>query len=209
MSAGWTTAKTISDLPENYRAAYQQFYRMPCAVINVALRNWRFMAKMGITECQCFEGLYAWLAVRKVALFGDVPPTVTPDDPTVLRLKITFTEPGVPLPQQGTRGRMRLLSTPYSEYERMIREQMTLMFARSGFDARRDIAGIIVNRWGHAYLCGQPGFFFGSEGKIAPREVMRRAPFGKIAFANSDLSGIMDHRASIAESDRAVNQLLA
>ena len=54
-----------------------------------------------------------------------------------------------------------------------------------------------------------PGFFFGTEGKVAPREVMRRAPFGKIAFANSDLSGIMDHRASIAESDRAVNQLLA
>jgi hypothetical protein len=209
MSAGWTTAKTISDLPEEYRAAYQQFYRMPCGVINIALRNWRFMAKMGITECQCFEGIYPWLAVRKVALCGDVPPTVTPDDPTVLRLKITFTEPGLPLPQQCTRGRMRLLSTPYSEYERMIREQMTLMFARSGFDARRDIAGIIVNRWGHAYLCGQPGFFFGSEGKIAPREVMRRAPFGKIAFANSDLSGIMDHRASIAESDRAVNQLLA
>ena len=209
MSAGWTTARTISGLPENYRAAYQQFYRMPCAVINVAVRNWRFMAKMGITECQCFEGLYKWLAVRKVATFADVPPTVSPDDPTVLRLKITFTEPGVPLPQQCTRGRMRLLSTPYSEYERLIREQMTLMFARSGFDARRDIAGIIVNRWGHAYLCGQPGFFFGTEGKIAPREVMRRAPFGKIAFANSDLSGIMDHRASIAESDRAVNQLLA
>jgi spermidine dehydrogenase len=209
MSAGWTTARTISDLPENYRLAYQQFYRMPCAVINVALRNWRFMAKMGITECQCFEGLYSWLAVRKVAIFADVPPTISPDDPTVLRLKITFTEPGVPLPQQCTRGRMRLLSTPYSEYERTIREQMTLMFARGGFDARRDIAGIIVNRWGHAYLCGQPGFFFGSEGKIAPREVMRRAPFGKIAFANSDLSGIMDHRASIAESDRAVNQLLA
>ena len=56
MSAGWTTARTISDLPDNYRAAYQQFYRMPCAVINVAIRNWRFMAKMGITECQCFEG---------------------------------------------------------------------------------------------------------------------------------------------------------
>ena len=119
---------------------------MPCAVINVAVRNWRFMAKMGITECQCFEGLYSWLAVRKVATFAEVPPTISPDDPTVFRMKITFTEPGVPLPQQCTRGRMRLLSTPYSEYERLIREQMTLMFARSGFDARRDIAGIIVNR---------------------------------------------------------------
>jgi spermidine dehydrogenase len=209
MSAGWTTARTISDLPENYRLAYQQFYRMPCAVMNVALRNWRFMAKMGITECQWFEGLGVAMAVRKVATCAGVPPTISPDDPTVIRLKISFTEPGVPLAQQCTRGRMRLLSTPFSQYERTIREQMTLMFARSGFDARRDIAGIILNRWGHAYLCGQPGFFFGTEGKIAPREVMRRAPFGKIAFANSDLSGIMDHRASIAESDRAVNQLLA
>lgn len=49
----------------------------------------------------------------------------------------------------------------------------------------------------------------GPRGKIVPGEVMRRAAFGKIAFANSDLSGIMDHRASIAEPDRAVNQLLA
>jgi spermidine dehydrogenase len=209
MSGGWTTWRTVSDLPENYRVAYQQFYRMPCIVMNVALRNWRFLAKMGLTECQWFEGLSNSFAVRRIATFGGVPPTISPDDPTVVRIKISFTEPGVPLAQQATRGRMRMMSTSYSDYERMIREQFTLMFARTGFDARRDIAGIILNRWGHAYLCAQPGFFFGSEGKIAPREVMRRAPFGKIAFANSDLSGIMDHRASIAESDRAVNQLLA
>jgi spermidine dehydrogenase len=126
-----------------------------------------------------------------------------------VRIKISFTQPGVPLAQQAAQGRMRLLSTSYAEYERMIREQFTLMFAHSGFDARRDIAGIILNRWGHAYLCAQPGFFFGTEGKPAPREIIRGAPFGKIAFANSDLSGIMDHRASIAESDRAVNQLLS
>jgi spermidine dehydrogenase len=208
MAGGWTTWRTVSDLPESYRLAYQQFYRMPCAVMNVALRNWRFLAKMGITECQWFEGLSNSFAVRKIATFGGVPPTITPDDPTVVRLKISFTEPGVPLPQQATRGRMRLMSTSYTEYERTIREQFTLMFARAGFDARRDIAGIILNRWGHAYLCAQPGFFFGSGGKEAPREIIRRAPFGKIAFANSDLSGIMDHRASIAEADRAVKQLL-
>jgi spermidine dehydrogenase len=38
---------------------------------------------------------------------------------------------------------------------------------------------------------------------------MRRHPFGRIAFANSDLSGIMDHRASITEAHRAVQQTLA
>jgi len=209
MAGGWTTWRTISDLPEEYRTAYQQFHRMPCVVINIALRNWRFLAKMGMTECQWFEGLSNSFAVRKIATFGGVPPTISPDDPTVVRLKILFTEPGVPLPQQAVRGRMRLLSTSYSEYERMVREQFTLMFARSGFDARRDIAGIIVNRWGHAYLCAQPGFFFGKDGNPAPREIIRRAPFGRISFANSDLSGIMDHRASIAEADRAVNQLLS
>ena len=34
------------------------------------------------------------------------------------------------------------------------------------------------------------------------------APFGRIAFANTDLAGAMDHRFSILEAHRAVNQLL-
>ncbi|AXC14146.1 hypothetical protein ACPOL_4884 [Acidisarcina polymorpha] len=209
MAGGWSTWRTIPDLPESYRDAYRQFYRMPCLVMNVALRNWRFLAKMGITESQWFEGLGDSFAVRRIATFGGVPAAISPDDPTVLTMKILFTEPGLPLAQQATRGRMRMLSTSYEEFERRIREQFTLMFARAGFDARRDIAGIILNRWGHAYLCAQPGFFFGRDGKPAPREIIRSAPFGKIAFANSDLSGIMDHRASIAEADRAVKQILA
>jgi len=82
------------------------------------------------------------------------------------------------------------------------------MFSRSGFDAKRDIAGIILNRWGHAYLNPQPGFFFGKDGKPAPSDVLRGAPFGRITFANTDLAGIMDHRSSILEADRAVRQLL-
>ena len=45
-----------------------------------------------------------------------------------------------------------MLGTPYAEYEKQIREQFTDMFAASGFDAKHDIAGVILNRWGHAYL---------------------------------------------------------
>jgi spermidine dehydrogenase len=101
-----------------------------------------------------------------------------------------------------------MLSTAFSEYERAIRQQFNDMFAGYGFDARRDIAGIILNRWGHAYLSPQPGFFFGRDGKPAPSEVLRAAPWGRIAFANTDLAGIMDHRSSIVEAQRAVAQLL-
>ena len=46
-----------------------------------------------------------------------------------------------------------------------MREQLTEMFSASGFDARRDIAGIVLNRWGHAYCSPQPGFFFGRDGQ--------------------------------------------
>ena len=105
-------------------------------------------------------------------------------------------------------GRAEMIATPFREYERQIRQQFTDMFARSGFDASRDIAGIILNRWGHAYLSPAPGFFFGKDGKPAPGDVLRAAPFGRIAFANTDLSGVADHRSSIIEADRAVGQLL-
>jgi spermidine dehydrogenase len=33
-------------------------------------------------------------------------------------------------------------------------------------------------------------------------------PYGRIAFANSDLAGIMDHRMSIQEGRRAVEQIV-
>jgi spermidine dehydrogenase len=124
-----------------------------------------------------------------------------------LTLKILYSQPGLTLAEQVQRGRMALFAASYRDYERKIREQFTEMFAQAGFNPRRDIAGIILNRWGHAYLSPQPGFFFGLAGKPAPRELVRRAPFGRIAFANSDLAGIMDHRASIIEAQRAVQQL--
>src|SRR5947209_20420529 len=101
-----------------------------------------------------------------------------------------------------------MIRSPFRDYERQIRLQLTEMFARSGLDASRDIAGIILNRWGHAYLSPAPGFFFGKDGKPAPGDVLRAAPLGRIAFANTDLSAVADHQSSIIEADRAVGQLL-
>ena len=130
------------------------------------------------------------------------------ESPTVLTLYVAFLSPGMPAQEQGVKGRAELLSTSYQEYERRIRAQFDDMFSRSGFDPKRDVAGIILNRWGHAFCSPQPGFFFGKDGKPAPREVLRSAPFGRIAFSNTDLSGSPDHRTAITESDRAVGQLL-
>jgi spermidine dehydrogenase len=204
----WTTKHIVRDLADDRKAAYAQFYRSPCMLANVAVRNWRFLYKMGISGCQWFEGLGTYLQIRKLALCGANSPTIGPDSPVVLTIKVVYSHPGHTAEEQGHIGRAEMISTPFREYERQIRQQLTEMFARSGFDASRDIAGIILNRWGHAYASPAPGFYFGKDGKPAPGDVLRAAPFGRIAFANVDLSGMPDHKSSIIEADRAVGQVL-
>lgn len=210
----WTAKHILSDLPSAHRAAYGQFYRSPCMMANVAVRNWRFLSKMGITGCRWFanagtkEGIGNYMEVRRIATCAGADATISPDSPVVLTLKVLYSYPGLSTEEQGQRGRQEMLSTSFRDYERRIREQFAEMFSASGFDAQRDIAGIILNRWGHAYLSPQPGFFFGKDGRPAPRETLRGGSFGRIAFANTDLAGAMDHRYSILEAQRAVGQLL-
>jgi spermidine dehydrogenase len=204
----WTTKHIIRDLPQTHRDAYAQFYRSPCMMVNVALRNWRFLYKMGITGWRWFEGIGNYTEVRRTATVGADEAIISPDSPVVLCLKHLYANPGFSIADQGNRGRVEMLSTSFRDYEFQIRQQFNDMFADQGLDIRRDIAGIILNRWGHAYLNPQPGFFFGENGRPPAREILRAAPFGRIAFANTDLAGIMDHRSSILEAQRAVGQLL-
>lgn len=204
----WTTRHIVRDLPDDRKEAYAQFYRSPCMVANIAVRNWRFLYKMGISGCQWFEGVGSYLQIRKTALCGADSPTIGPDSPVVLTVKVLYSYPGKSAEQQGHMGRAEMIATPFREYERQIRQLFTDMFASTGFDAARDIAGIVLNRWGHAYASPAPGFYFGKDGKPAPGDVLRSAPFRRIAFANTDLSGTPDHKSSIIEADRAVEQLL-
>ena len=214
----WTTKHIVTDLSDTHRQAYAQFYRSPCMMANVAVRNWRFLQKMGITGCRWFEGLGNYMDIRRLATVAIEDATISPDSPAVLTVKVLYPYPGLSAEEQGHRGRAEMLTTSFREYEQRLRDQFSAMFAHAGFDANRDIAAIILNRWGHAYLNPQPGFFFGKLerdpatgqqiARPAPRELLRSTPFGRIAFANTDLAGAMDHRFSILEAHRAVNQLL-
>jgi spermidine dehydrogenase len=204
----WTTKHIVADLPEAHRAAYAQFYRSPCMMANVAVRNWRFLHKMGVSGCRWFEGVGNYMDVCRQAVVGGNDAGISPDSPVVLAVKVLYSYPGLSTEEQGHRGRGEMLATSFRDYEQKICEQLTSMFGAAGFDAKRDIAGIVLNRWGHAYLSPQPGFFFGKDGNPAPREILRSAPFERIAFANTDLAGAMDHRHSILEAQRAVDQLV-
>jgi spermidine dehydrogenase len=101
-----------------------------------------------------------------------------------------------------------LLATSYADYERQILGQMDEMFAAGGFRARRDVAAVVLNRWGHAYFAPPPGFFFGRNGAAPAHEVLRE-PHGRIVFAHSELQGNMNAAHAMLEGRRGATQALA
>ena len=175
---------------------------------NVAVRNWRFLYDLGITGCRWFEGVGNYLEVRKLATIGGAAATIGPDSPTVLTLKVLYSYPGEPIDVQGARGRIEMMGTSFRAYERRIREQLDRhvrpLRLRPAPPPGRPGAQPLGPRLRQppAGLLLRPGR------QTRPRDVLRRAPFGRIAFANTDLAGAMDHRNCFVESDRAVKQLL-
>jgi spermidine dehydrogenase len=199
---GWVARKIVSDMPEPIVEAYSQFYHSPVLVVNVALRNWRFLDKLGISAGRWFEGFGNFFAIRRPMETGELTQPFDPDKPAVMTFYVPFNNPGYPMQVQGVIGRAELLTKSYADYEKEIVDQMTRMFSAYGFDAGNDIAGIVLNRWGHAYISPQPGFHFGRDGKDAPRDVVKKG-FGRIQFGHSELSGYMSHTRALNEGARA------
>jgi spermidine dehydrogenase len=205
-SGGWINRHVVGDLPAEYHDAYDDFIHAPILVVNVALRSWKFLYDLGITGCRWEGGFGFSCNIRRPMLVGECRQPLDPGRPIVLTFYVPFCYPGLPAREQGERGRKELLQTSYAEYERRIIAQMVRLFGRAGFDAERDVAGIVLNRWGHAYVVPQPGFFFGRDGRPAPRDVVRRR-FGRIAIGHSELQGLQSRMSGFLEAQRAVAQL--
>jgi spermidine dehydrogenase len=207
-SGGWVNRNIVQDLPEAYTQAYREFRYGPVLTANVAVRHWRYFDRLGFTVARWFTGLGWHLCVRRNIAWNATAPALTPDSPIILTLYIPLLHPEVEPALQGAAGRAQLLGTSYSDYERQLREKLSELFASAGFDARRDITGIVLNRWGHAYFAPPLGFFFGSGNGPAPHEVLRK-PHGRVVFAHSELQGNMNMAHAMLEGKRGAAQALA
>ncbi len=130
-----------------------------------------------------------------------------PAKPTVLTFYVPYLHQGLPLQAQTIVGRNELFASSYRDIEIKVRQQMQKLFGMAGFDAKRDIAAIILNRWGHAYVAPQPGFYFGKNGAATPRDVIREG-YGRITFGHSELSGQQLWSRGVEEGERAAKQAL-
>ena len=206
-SGGWVNRHVLKDLPSEYHAAYRKFGHSPVLVANVALTNWRFLERLGVSAAIWPEGFGFTCNIRRPMIVDGKSQPLHPDKPIVLTFYTPIFKPGLERKEQGAVGRAELLSTSFTDYERQIREQMTTMFSTGGFDPAEDIAGIILNRWGHAYVNPDLGFMFGTDGNIAPPDVIRE-PYGRIAIGHSELRGHQYWSGAAGEGRRAVEALL-
>ena len=204
-AGGWVARRTVADMSAPVREAYSQFHHAPVLVVNVALRNWRFLEKLGITAGRWYDGFGFFGSIRApMSIAGQAAP-FDPDKPMVMTFYVPFLNRGHSIAAQGTLGRNELLGKSYADYEREIRTHMNRIFADGGFDAKRDIAGIVLNRWGHAYIAPQPGFYYGGKdghGLAAPIKEGE----DRIFYGHSELGARMNYRNAIAEGGRAGRQ---
>jgi spermidine dehydrogenase len=210
-SGGWVNKHLLVDMPPDLRSAYEQFFYAPALIVNVALRQWRFLYDLNITACRWFDdtdGIGYCCNLRQNMVTAKYDPPLHPDKPAVLSFYLGLPVPGLPAAKQGMAARARLLNTTYADFEVMIRRQMLRLFGASGFVPKRDIAAIILNRWGHGRLIEPPGFHYGVDGKPSPLERVRQG-YGRISIGHSELNGAQHWGSALEYGRKAAERAAA
>jgi spermidine dehydrogenase len=196
------------ELPEKQKEALSYLVKMPLVYTHVALRNWISFAKLNTHHIVAPGGYHTYTALDFPVSLGQYRFPGSPEEPAVLFMLRTPCKPGLPQREQNRAGRAELLQTPFSQFERNIRDQLSRMLGAAGFDPAKDIEGITVNRWAHGYAFA-PNPLFDPDWKEEQKPwVIGRKPFGKIAIANSDAGASAYTNVAIDQAWRAVGELL-
>jgi spermidine dehydrogenase len=195
-------------VPEKQKEALSYLVKTPLVYTHVALRNWSSFAKLGVRQIVAPGGYHTHTALDFPVSIGEYAFPSKPEEPMVLFMLRTPCKPGLDMRTQYRMGRIELMDTPFSKFERNIRDQLGRMLGGAGFDPARDIEGITVNRWAHGYAY-TPNSLFDPDWKEEEKPwVIGRQPFGRIAIANSDAGADAYTNVAIDQAWRAVGEIL-
>ncbi len=139
------------ELPEKQKEALSYLVKAPLVYTHVALRNWTSFAKLNVRHIVAPGAYHTFATLDFPVSLGEYKFPSKPEEPMVLFLLRTPCKPGLPARDQHRAGRAELLQTPFSPFERNIRDQLARMLGGGDCDPARDIEGITVNRWAHGY----------------------------------------------------------
>lgn len=199
------------EMPQAQKENLGYGVKTPLLATMVLVRNRHAFNKAGVQVFHCPTSPYKLVSSAPPVSIGDYQVDDNPDSPMVIYMLTSPTEKnngsqsGRDLYRQA---RHKLYTTTFADYERDIREQLTGMFGRWGFDADRDIEAITINRWSHGYAYDYMELYDPEwpEGQ-APHELGRK-PVGRISIANSDSENRAYIDGAIDAAWRAVNEQL-
>jgi spermidine dehydrogenase len=196
------------EMPEQQKKALRYGSKVPLVYTTVAVRNWTAFHKLGVQRVFCPGGYHSSVNLDWPTSIGGYKFPASPQEPMLVRMTRTPCSPGMSARAQQMAGRYDLFSTPFSTFERNIRDQLGRVLGGGGFDPARDITAITVNRWPHGYAyeynpLWDPDWPPGQ----SPCEVGRRR-LGRITIANSDAAAAAYTDKAIDEAHRAVMELM-
>jgi len=195
------------ELPVEQKEALSYLVKAPLVYTHVALKNWTPFSKLAVHQIVSMGSYHSLTALDFPVTLGKYEFPRDPNDPAVLFMLRTPCQPALPVRDQNRAGRMELMDTPFSKFEKEIRDQLARMLGGVGFDPSRDIAGITVNRWAHGYAYTPFGLDTPDWKEGEQPWVKGRKPYGRITIANSDAGASAYTDTAIDQAYRAIAEL--
>jgi len=197
------------EMGEKQKTALHSLVKTPLVYTTVALTNWRAFKELGVQHIYAPGSYHTGFGLNPTVDIGDYKSPRSPDEAILIRMFKTPCKPGAGSEgEQNKIGRAELLATSFETFERNIRDQLQRTLSPGGFDAAKDITAITVNRWPHGYAYEYNPL---SDPDWTEREqphVIGRAPFGRIAIANSDSGAAAYTDSAIDQAFRAVSEVV-
>ena len=186
------------ELPDEQVEGLRYNVKVPLTYTKVLVRNWRPFAELGTRFVFYTNDFYKQVELDYPVSLGDYRFGSSPDDPMVLHMCYVPYFADIQGPEQWREGRRKLLTTPFSEFEHHVRDQLDQALSGAGFDAERDIQAITVNRWAHGYAYN-PHLLWEQHwpDENSTPWVVGRQRYGRIAIANSDSGAAANTNSAI------------
>ena len=173
------------------------------------VRNWKPWRALGVREILAPNGFHSLVQLDTPLSMGGYETLVSDDEPAVIQMFRNWNKPGLPRREQNRAGRADMLATDFRTLERETRQQLNRMLGPGGFDARRDILALTINRWPHGYAYTYDTLGDPDMPEAERPHVVGRRPFGRIAIANADAGAAAFTNVAIDQAERAVQDCLS
>jgi len=195
-------------MTEEQKAGLAYNVKVPLVYTKILVPNWKPFAELGMDFVYYTGGFYKQVELAYPVSIGDYTKSESPENPMILHMCHVPWIPDTKGPDQWRKGRMKVLSTSFDEFENHAKTQLNQALSSTGFNADSDISAITVNRWPHGYSYS-PHLIWEPDWKSESEKpwVIGRQPFGNIHIANSDAGAGADTNTAITQAYRAVQEI--